>query len=279
MTYIANEMSSFDSTKNRRVGAVSDFTDDQLAKGHVAFSMSKIVNETGLTVSAAKGQLRRLGRRTVRVSRAHQFFLIVSPEHHSRGSPPVDWWLDDYFRWLGHPYYLALQSAASAHGSSPQSIQVTQVMTDVPRRPLTVGQLHITFFVKRSIQDTPTQLAANSYAPIRVSTPGATMFDLIRYAARIGGIGRAVETLRPLLLLMERTELRAVLKAENEVATAQRLGYVLDKMGKAKLAAVVDSWLPDRRPTILLSTTSAGRPTGPVALPWRVIDNSGEFES
>jgi len=241
--------------------------------------MSQLIKETGLTVSAARSQLHRLGRKIVRVSKAHQFFLIVSPEHFSRGSPPVDWWLDDYFRWLGHPYYLALQSAAGAHGSNRQSIQVTQVMTDTPRRPLTVGQLHVTFFVKRSIRNTRTQQLANAFAPARVSTPAATGFDLIRYAARIGGIGRAVETLRPLLPLIDQAELHAVLEAENETATAQRLGYALDKTGNARLAAVVENWLPAKRPAILFATTPAGRLAGPAVLPWRVVDNSGEFES
>ncbi len=265
--------------KHRRVGVVSAFADARLAAGHVAFSMSQLVKETSLTVSAARSQLRRLGHKIVRISKAHPFFLIVSPEHFSRGSPPVDAWLDDYFQWLEHPYYLALQSAASAHGSNPQSIQVIQVMTNTPRRPVTVGQLHVVFFVKRGIQDTPTQILANASAPTRVSTPAATAFDLIRYAARIGGIGRAVETLRPLLPLIDQTALRAVLEAEDETATAQRLGYVFDKTGKARLAAVVKNWLPAIRPTILLETTSANHPAGPVAAPWRIIDNSSEFQS
>ena len=272
-------MSNSGLTKDRQVGAVLAFADTRLAAGHVAFSMSQLEKETSLTVSAAKSQIYRLGHKIVRISKAHPFFLIVSPEHFSRGSPPVDSWLDDYFQWLGHPYYLALQSAASAHGSNPQSIQMIQVMTDTPRRPVTVGKLHVVFFVKRRIQDTPTQPLANAFAPTRVSTPAATTFDLIRYAARIGGIGRAVETLRPLLSLIDQTALRAVLEAEGETATAQRLGYVLEKTGKARLAAVVENWLPAKRPTILLATTSANRPTGPTALPWRIVDNSGEFQS
>jgi AbiEi antitoxin C-terminal domain len=276
--HLANDMGSSDLTKGRQVGAASTFADTRLANGHVAFSMSQLAKETGLTVSAAKGQLRRLGRKIVRVSTAHPFFLIVSPEHFSRGGPPVDWWLDDYFQWLGHPYYLALQSAASAHGSNPQSIQVTQVMTDTPRRPLAVGQHRVTFFVKRSIQNTPTQQLPNAFAPARVSTPAATGFDLIRYAVRIGGIGRAVETLRPLLPLIEQAELRAVLEAENQTATAQRLGYVLAKTGNDKLAAVVENWLPAKLPAIRLEPTSAGRPAGPASSRWRVVDNSGEFE-
>jgi hypothetical protein len=40
------------------------------------------------------------------------------------------------------------------------------------------------------------------YAPLRVSTPATTAYDLIRYAARLGGIERAVETLAPLFSLI-----------------------------------------------------------------------------
>ena len=93
------------------------------------------------------------------------------------------------------------------YGSNPQALQVTQVMTDGSRREIEVGRLRIQFFVKRRIEQTPTQPLANAFAPVQVSTPEATAFDLVRYASRIGGIGRAVETLTPLLPLMgHRTE-------------------------------------------------------------------------
>ncbi len=116
--------------KIRQNGAAAAFIDARLAAGHVSFPLADLVNETGLSVTAAKNQLRRLGSLVIRVSRLQQFFLIVSPEHRYMGAPPVTWWLDDYFSWLGHPYYLALQSAAGIYGSNPQALQVTQVMTD-----------------------------------------------------------------------------------------------------------------------------------------------------
>ncbi len=263
----------------QRTGAAAAFIDAQLAGGRVAFPLAQLLKETGLKIEAAKSQLYRLGHRIARVSRKHQFILIVNPEHYSRGSPPVDWWLDDYFRWLGHPYYLALQTAASAHGSNPQSIQVTQVMTDTARRPIKVGQLRVLFFVKRGIERTPTQQLANAFAPTRVSTPAATAFDLVRYAPRIGGIGRAAETLRPLFPLIRHGELRSVLDEEDETATAQRLGYVLDKSGEPKLAAVVDDWLRSKRPLIPLVASPIGQPEGAVNGRWRIIDNSGEFDA
>ena len=63
------------------------------------------------------------------------------------GGPPVEWWMDAYFRWLGRPYYLALQTAAASHGSSPQAIQVAQVMTDLPLRDLRIGRVRVHFFL------------------------------------------------------------------------------------------------------------------------------------
>jgi hypothetical protein len=263
--------------RSRQTKAAAAFIDEQLKVGRVAFPMAQLMETTGLTLEAAKSQLRRLRSRVVRVSVAHPFFLIVTPENLATGGPPIEWWLDDYFSWLKHPYYLALQSAAGALGSNPQSIQVTQVMTDTPRRPIELGRLKMIFFVKRHISRTPTQQLLNAFAPTRVSTPAATAFDLVRYAPRIGGIGRAVETIRPLLSQIHAPELRQVLEAENEIATAQRLGYLMEKAGQAKLADVIERWLPRKRPLTPLVPTPAGRPAAPIASRWRVLDNSGEF--
>ena len=271
-------MSDLMGAKSRQTKAAATFIDEQLKVGRVGFPLSQLLTATGLKVDAAKAQLRRLGSRVVRVPPAHPFFLIVSPEHLATGGPPVEWWLDDYFAWLKHPYYLALQSAASALGSSPQSIQVTQVMTDTPRKPIELGRLKIIFFVKRRIAPTPTRQLLNAFAPARVSTPAATAFDLVRYAPRIGGIGRAAETLRPLLSQIRGPELKEVLEAENETTSAQRLGFILEKADQPKLADLVAEWLSGRRqPVIPLVPTPAGRPAAPLASRWRVVDNSGEF--
>jgi hypothetical protein len=271
-----NKMDTSSEAKDRRVGAASAYVEARLAAGHVAFSLADMIRETGLSRIAATRQLGRLGAAVVRVSRLQSFFLIVPPEHRGRGAPPVEWWLGDYFRWLGAPYYLALLSAAGSHGSNPQGLQATQVMTGAPRRVLMVGELRVHFFVKRRMERTPTQELANAYAPTRVSTPAATVFDLIRYAGRIGGIGRAVETLRPLLPKISPTELRQVLQAEAEVATAQRLGYVLEKLGQTKLADVVDEWLPRRRLIPLAGNATGGKEQSRSAR-WQVQDGTGEF--
>src|SRR5438552_10371530 len=231
-------------SKSRMDGSADAFIDQRLASGRVAFPLADLVKETGLSVTAARNQLLRLGNRVTRVSPRQQFFLIISPEHRVVGAPPVAWWLHDYFQWLGEPYYLALQSAASSLGSNPQALQVTQVMTRIPRRSFEIGRIRLQFFVKCTLEQTPTQPLANAFAPVQVSTPEATSYDLIRYAARIGGIGRAAETIAALLPLMRPAELRRVLRIEDEPATAQRLGFVLENLKATSLAKLVQDWLP-----------------------------------
>jgi hypothetical protein len=157
-----------------------------MALGRVAFSLADLTAESGLSAVAAKYQLLRLRGKVARVSRRQPFFLIVGPEHRAMGAPPAIWWLQDYFTWLGHPYYLALQSAASSFASNPQALQVTQVMTDRPCRAIKLGRIQVRFFVKRGIERTPTQQLAQAVSPLCISTPEATAFDLIRYATSIG---------------------------------------------------------------------------------------------
>ena len=266
-------MNQFRPRKDRAAAA---FIDQRLALGRVAFPLGELLQATGLSVTAARNQLLRLENRVTRVSPRQQFFLIVSPEHLTLGAPPVTWWLHDYFRWLGVPYYLALLSAASSLGSNPQALQVTQVMTTIPRRIVEVGRLRVQFFAKRTLERTPTQPLANAYAPLQVSTPEATAFDLIQYAPRIGGLGRAAETMAPLLPLMRPAELRRVLKIEDAPATAQRLGFVLAHLRANDLASVVETWLPAGVKYVPL--VPGGRVDAPEIKRWRILNNALEFE-
>lgn len=263
--------------KNRLNGAAESFIDARTGVGKVAFSLEDLTEESGLSAIAAKCQLLRLRGKVVRVSPRQPFFLMVGPEHRGMGAPPATWWLQDYFNWLGRPYYLALQSAASVYGSNPQALQMTQVITDQPRRPIKVGRVQIRFFVKRGIGRTPTQALAQAAAPLCVSTPEATAFDLVRYADSIGGIERAAETIRPLLPVLSVRKLNRVMVAEDETAVAQRLGFIFEAIGAKKLAQIVFDWLPARPPVVPLSSVKGERRGLPLVARWRVLNNSTEL--
>ena len=236
-----------------------------------------MTDKTGLSVVAARNQLLRLKHMVIRVSPRQQYFLIIQPEYRSIGAPPVEWWLDDYFKWLSRPYYLALQSAACIFGSSQQAIQETQIISDIPRREMVVGRIRLRFFMKTGIDNTLTQQLPGAYAPLIVSTPESTVFDLIRYAHDIGGIERAAETIAPLLQLIKPKKLKCVLDAENEIPTAQRLGFVLEALGATGITRTIQGWLPKITRMVPLSNRLDGASTAPINYDWGVINNSKSF--
>jgi len=161
------------------------------------------------------------------------------------GAPPAVKWLDDYFCWLKHPYYLALLSAAAVHGSQPQAVQVVQVMTDNKRRAIEIGRLKIQFFLKTSgIEKVPVVQPAGYPAVLRVSSPEATALDLLRYSDRVGGYSRSEETILPMAGLFKAGNLKCALDTEDEPALGQRLGFLLESAGHERLAGVVHRWLP-----------------------------------
>lgn len=238
-----NVKMNYSTRSGYRHGAASDFVDRLRQRGRVSFPLPELEGSAGLSTIAARRQLARLGTRVTRVAPRQEFFLIIDPEHRAFGAPPPAWWLDSYFRWLERPYYLALQSAAAEYGSTAQAIQVTQVMTDRPRREIELGRLRLRFFVKRATATTPKQALAQAHAPLLVSTPAATIIDLVRYASRVGGIARAAETFLPLLGRLDHADFARALE-DVEIPTLQRLGYLFERLGRRSLANTVHARLP-----------------------------------
>lgn len=255
-------------------GAAENFVDKCSASGRYGFSVDDATRETGLGERSAKDQLRRLGKRVTRVARWQSYFLIKGDADGATGAPAYDRWLDDYFHWLGHPYYVGLYSAAAIYGSQPQAIQALQIVTDSPRREVSVGRQRFRFFVKSRCPSTQVQQAPASFAPLKVSTPEATIFDLVRYASRLGGIARVAETISPLLHLLKSSSLKRVLETEDEVATTQRLGFLFEKMGRTDLASTVEKHMPARRVWVPLAAGAGCTPHAPRNERWRILENS-----
>jgi hypothetical protein len=166
-------------TKRAR-GVAAQFVERLLESGRCGFALEEIVHATGLASIATQMQLRRLPNVIPLYSRAN-FYLAISPEHRWIGAPPAEWWINDFFTALNEPYYIGLLSAAALHGSSPQAIQVTQVVTDSHRPMIHVGRLRIQFAMKRGAGKTPVMTPRGARVPVNVATPESTFLDLIRY--------------------------------------------------------------------------------------------------
>lgn len=258
-----------------QAGAAKHFVHSLRQRGRIGFSLDELVQATSLSALAARRQLERLSPSVVHVTPRQAFFLIVDPEHHLLGAPPPAWWLDGYFGWLERPYYLCLQSAAAEHGSAAQAVQATQVMTDQPRRDIELGRIRITFFVKSALNGTLTQQAAHAFAPLAISTPEATVVELVQYAPRIGGIERVAETMEPLLTRLRPSALAALVR-DVETPTLQRLGFLLDALGATHLADVVQRRLPRARKFVPL-VIGTGQPlpqSARIDQRWCILDNA-----
>ena len=76
----------------------------------------------------------------------------------------------------------------------------------------------------------------------------------MRYAPNIGGIERSAQTIAPMIPQTQSSKLRAVLEAEDETTTAQRLGFILEAQGADKLARTIRAWLLQKLAWIALAT-------------------------
>jgi hypothetical protein len=132
--------------------------------------------------------------------------------------------------------------------------------------------------MKSGMEQTLTQQLPMGYAPLRVSRPESTIYDLVRYAPKIGGIERSAETIAPMLNHVTSSNLMQVLQAEAEIATAQRLGFVLESLDAAKLAKTVRKWLPEPLKAIPVAAHAPCRADDPVSETWSVLINAPSFQ-
>lgn len=197
------------------------------------------------SVTMALHRLAKRGR-IVAVTRRPSGYLIVPPEHASFGAPPFSWWIDACMRQVDPHYYVGLLTAAQHWGSAHYARQDVQVMMSRAHAPLTPGRLEITFIEKRGLEATPTVEVSTGIAPWRVSTRAVTVLDLLRHQEIVGGLETVVRVLRDLAPSIKSQELRAALDALDQRSTAQRLGFLLDRLAQRKLTGVVSSWLGTR---------------------------------
>lgn len=237
----------------RHVGVVDDFLVATQARNRLAFSLDEVSRAVPTQGRALEAALRRRAEAgaIVRVAPRTGFFLIVPPEHRAMGCPPVERWLGRYMAFLRRPYYLGLLSAAEFHGSSHFAVTETQVVTTLWSRPVEVGMVRVSFFQRSGVEAMPVETHQGEWGPLRVSTPEATLVDMLRLGAC--AVDRVALTLLEMGARLDAERLRQALDAAGDVPVAQRLGYTLDFCGHGAAARVVARWL-------------AGKDMGPVPL-------------
>ncbi|WP_413196785.1 type IV toxin-antitoxin system AbiEi family antitoxin domain-containing protein [Pararobbsia alpina] len=226
--------------------------------------------------AAGKSALLRLNTQglVVPLARRSGFWLIVPPEHISKGAPPVAWWLHDYLSRKEVTYHVGLLSAATAHGSSHFAVMETQIFLPLPRRELQVAPFRLRFFVKQGIADAPTVTLRTEKSKVVVSSVATTLLDLIRHAPTVGGIERANLILQDLGEKLANEDIALSLAAAADIAAAQRFGYLLEHAAYKKHAQRVAYWLNEKRVQRTRLDVSGTSSKGDVSERWKVLINT-----
>jgi predicted transcriptional regulator of viral defense system len=227
---------------------VEDWVDALQARGRYTFLRTEAVDGTGLSAESVKKALQRLARRK-RVTKVKNYFYVIVPlEYLHAGSPPPSWFLDDLMKAMDRPYYVGLLSAAGFHGAAHHQPQEFQVITDRPVRPLQVGRTRIRFFTSKRAADTAVQNVKTPTGAMRVSTPEATAFDLVRFAKAAGQIDNVATVLADLVPRLDPKQMLKVVRAGGDIPNAQRLGFLLEKVRGRAQAKAFHEWLKRQSP-------------------------------
>ena len=99
------------------------------------------------------------------------------------------------------------------------------------------------FFARKRIVEIPTQNFNTPRGTILVSTVEATAFDLVGYAHQAGGLDQVATVLAELAEQIKPDQL-AVLASTAPVPWAQRLGYLLERVGAGEKTIALKNTSP-----------------------------------
>lgn len=157
-----------------------------------------------------------------------EFYTIAPPEYRATGLPAA-WFIDAFMKYLDQPYYVGLLTAASLYGAAHQQPMIFQVITNKITRPIQAGNITIQFYYKKVIKDYFYQPRKTPSGAMLISTPEMTAVDLLQYLNASGQINHVATVLAELASQINISSLAKLLeKEDSEVASAQRLGYLLD---------------------------------------------------
>lgn len=218
---------------------LSEFLNNLIAKGYCSFTSTQVKEALGVSEIATRAALRRLKQKGSLAQPTNGFYVIVPPEYRILGCRPAEHFITELMEYIGGPYYVGLLSAAQYHGAAHHKPQQFQIITHQKRRPIICGRVKIVFITKKDAAKTPTQKIKTSHGFIIASTPEATAMDIVIYANRCGGLDNTLSVLTDLKDDLNAKKLLELLSHSEEIAWAQRLGYLLELINEKKISEML----------------------------------------
>ena len=217
-----------------------DLPEFLLASGETFVSTERVAQLLGVRPARVSRSLAaaRRERRIVSITKG-MWAPVEEGWHHLGAHPPAEY-LDDLMAHLGHRHYVAYRSAAAVHGVSHHSFQAFQVAVDTYCRDRTIGGVPLRFVRSSRVGVAPVCRKPYGRAHVTVSTPEATVLDLVERPQLGGGLDYVATILGDMQAfgLLDTDELAAV-SALYPKAVVQRVGHILDYMSR-ELVGMID---------------------------------------
>ncbi len=213
----------------------ADLITDLAAHGRYCFTTSEAQRRLAKAPAAARAALRRLRKKGRLAVPFRGFYVIVPPEYRVLGCLPPDQFVPQLMEHLGLDYYVALLSAAELHGAAHHRPQQFQVITAANRPPVRCGRVEVVFVARRNLGQMPRVELNTRLGTLVVSSPEATAVDLVGHPGRCGGLDNVATVLAELAERLDGAELARLAERSSPTPWAQRLGYLLDRVGATEL--------------------------------------------
>ncbi|MCL1693295.1 MAG: type IV toxin-antitoxin system AbiEi family antitoxin [Actinomycetia bacterium] len=208
-----------------------ELADWLLARGRHWVTTSEAAELLGIPEHHVAPSLAQSRQRGYLFSPTTGLYVAIPPEFRSWGAVPAAHFVDPMMRHLGHDYYVCLLSAAEIHGFSHQRPQVFQVMTPARLRARTFGRVRIEFITSVHTSDRPTDVVNTPTGTMRVSTPEATVLDLVSFPNASGALFNVATIIGDMLVedALDVGRLAEVVSGY-PASIVQRTGWLLDYM-------------------------------------------------
>ena len=227
-----------------RPSNLAAYAEDLASSGHICFTRKDAMKALGINHGAFLDAAERLAKKNHIFAPRRGFYVITPTRFLKWGAPPPNWYVDAMMEEAGRPYYVALLKAAELHGAAHQAVMEFQVVTDRQWKTIRAGRSKIVFYFRKNIDAIEAGITRRKTDTglMRVSSPALTALDLLRYPQASGGLAHAASVLNELAPEIDPEQLRALAPAF-ERSIIQRLGYILDQLGKDVLAAALHGCL------------------------------------
>ncbi|MDR9450798.1 MAG: type IV toxin-antitoxin system AbiEi family antitoxin [Acidimicrobiia bacterium] len=208
-----------------------ELADWLLARGRHWVTTTEAAELLGIPVHHVAPSLAQSRRRGHLFSPTTGLYVAIPPEFRSWGAVPAAHFVDPMMRHLGNDYYVCLLSAAEIHGFSHQRPQVFQVMTPARLRARTFGRVRIEFITSVHTSDRPADVVNTPTGTMRVSTPEATVLDLVSFPNASGALFN-VATIIGDMLIEDALDVGRLAEVASDfpASIVQRTGWLLDYM-------------------------------------------------